>query len=320
LTANIAHVLNCALLLALLRPFGRRAVVGGFILYAWNPLVVFEFAANGHNDSVMLTFILAGLLASRLVHPSLGVALVTLATLIKPAAVLVLPLYVWLWVRRQPDWMGRVAAALASGALSLGLAVILYAPWYQGLDTFGPLILWSTITPMYINYVPDFFSLRIAENLLQNGVPWDQAWLDARERVKVLTRIIFVAYFLGELWCLRKLDDLAGACARVFLAFLLLVNTWVLAWYFTWPMAMVAAIPAARWLKLTTLAMSFSAITVTYYHHFLMTDMPDEYYALYLAPLLIPPLVLLARWVQRGGHFSSEIPVPVPQAPEAPFR
>ena len=69
-------------------------------------------------------------------------------------------------------------------------------------------------------------------------------------------------------------------------------------------MAMVAAIPyRTRWLKLTTLGMSFSAVTVTCDdHHFLMSNMPDEYYALYLAPLLILPLVLLARWAQRGGN------------------
>ena len=31
----------------------------------------------------------------------------------------------------------RVGAAVASAVLSLGFAVILYAPWYQGPDTFA---------------------------------------------------------------------------------------------------------------------------------------------------------------------------------------
>jgi hypothetical protein len=299
LTANLAHVLNGALVMALLRPFGLRAMAAGFLLYAWNPMVAFEFAGNGHNDAVMLTFILAGLLATRHVHPSLGIALVTLAALIKPSAVLVLPLFAWLWVRQEGSWTGRLGAALGTAAITAGLAALLYYPWYRGPDTFGPLILWSTVSPMYINYVPDFLSLRIVERLMLSGVPWEQAWLDARERVKLGTRIVFVAYFLGELWYLRKLDDLPAACARVFLAFLLLVNTWVLAWYFTWSLAMVAVIPYARSLKLAAIGMTYSAITVVYYHHFMMDLMPREYYALYLLPLAPPLLAALASWLRR---------------------
>jgi alpha-1,6-mannosyltransferase len=299
LTANLAHVLNGALVMELLRPFGLRAMAAGFLLYAWNPMVAFEFAGNGHNDAVMLTFILAGLLATRHVHPSLGIALVTLAALIKPSAVLVLPLFAWLWVRQEGSWTGRLGAALGTAAITAGLAALLYYPWYRGPDTFGPLILWSTVSPMYINYVPDFLSLRIVERLMLSGVPWEQAWLDARERVKLGTRIVFVAYFLGELWYLRKLDDLPAACARVFLAFLLLVNTWVLAWYFTWSLAMVAVVPYARWLKLAAIGMTYSAITVVYYHHFMMDLMPREYYALYLLPLAPPLLAALASWLRR---------------------
>jgi hypothetical protein len=315
LTANVAHVLNCGLVLALLRPFGVRAMVMGFLIYAWNPMIVFEFAGNGHNDAVMLTFILAGLWAMRDLHPSTGIALITLATLIKPAAVLVLPLFAWLWVRQQADWKGRARAALITAAVTLGPAALLYQPWYQGPDTFSPVIMWSTISPMYINYVPDFLSLRIVEQMLRDGVPWDQAWLDARERVKLLMRIVFVAYFLGEVYYLRKLEELPAACSRVFLAFLLLVNTWVLAWYFTWSLAMVAVIPSARWLKLAMIGMTLSSITVIYYHHFLMDLMPAEYYAFYLVPLVVPMLAALARVARRERSSTSSARVNLSEAP-----
>jgi hypothetical protein len=299
LTANLAHVLNGVLILALMRPYGPRAMAASFVLYAWNPMILFEFAGNGHNDAVMLTFILAGLLAMRHTHPSLGIAFVTLATLIKPAAVLVLPFFAWVWLRQQPDWTGRLGVVLSTAAITLGLAALLYYPWYQGPDTFGPLIMWSTVSPMYINYVPDFLSQRMVEQMMLNGVPWEQAWLDARERVKLATRVIFVIYFLAEVWYLRTLDELPAACARVFLAFLLLVNTWVLAWYFTWSLAIVATIPHARWLKLAVVGMTYSAITVTYYHHFMMDLMPSEYYALYLTPLALPLIVALANLIRR---------------------
>lgn len=317
LVGTVAHVLNCGLVVALLRPYGVRSAAAGFLLYAWNPMAVFEFVANGHNDAVMISFILGGMLATRSVHPSMGVALVTMAMLVKPAAVLVLPLFAWLWVRQQERWLGRVGAAVGSAAIVLGLAALLYAPWYRGPETFGPVILWSTISPLYINYVPDFVSQRLANAAIEVGVPWEQAWLDARERVKLVTRVLFIGYFITEVWLLRRFSDLPAACARVFLAFLVLVNTWVLAWYFTWSLAMVVVLPGARWLKLATVGMTFSALTVIYYHHFLQDQMPDEYYAFYLLPLLVS----FVAWVVRQARLAEASGrVPVPQTPGAPFR
>jgi hypothetical protein len=308
LTANLAHVLNGVLILALVRPYGRRAMAASFLLYAWNPLILFEFAANGHNDVAMLTFLLGGLLAMRSAHPSLSIALVTLATLIKPSAVLVLPLFAWLWLRKQSDWTGRLGVALGTAVITLGLTALLYYPWYEGPETFGPLIMWSTASPMYLNYVPDFLSQRMVERMIVNGLPWEQAWLDARERVKLATRIIFVIYFLAEIWYLRKWNELPAACARVFLVFLVLVNTWVLAWYFTWSLAMVALIPSARWLKLAAVGMTYTAITVTYYHHFMMDAMPAEYYVLYLLPFVLPLLTVIANLIRQERQNPSARP------------
>lgn len=320
LIANAAHTANAVLIAVMLRPAGLRAMAAGLLLYVWNPLIVFEFAGNGHNDALMMTMLLGAVLAYRVAHPLAAIGLVTLAVLLKPAAVLALPLFTWLWLRQQPSWRARVRAALAVAALVLGLAVLLYLPWFEGPDTFGPVLLWSTISPMYINYVPDYLSQSMAEGLTGILLPYDQALVLARERVKLISRLVFMAYFAAELWWLRRLDDLPAACARVFLVFLVLVNTWVLAWYFTWPMVLVAITRHGWLLKLTTVGMTASAMMVIYYHHFLQTLMPDEWYALYLAPLAIGVAAAALLRSPQVSNAVRRMRGPVPETPGTPFR
>jgi hypothetical protein len=317
--ANLAHVFNGLLVLAILRPAGPRAMLAGFVMYAWNPLATFEFAGNGHNDALMITFLLAGILAYRVLHPLSGIGLVTLSALIKPSAVLVLPLFGWLWVRQQRTWSARIGAAVSAVGLIVAVTALLYWPWYEGPDTFGPVILWSTVSPLYINYVPDFLSIQITKDLMFGGMPVDQALQQARDQVKLWTRLIFIAYFLLEVWFMRRWEDLAAASARVFIAFLVLVNTWVLAWYFTWSLGAICVARGGRVLNFAVIGMTLAAMTVTYYHHFLQQFMPDEYYALYLAPLA---LELVAGAIQLLMRLASPrgLRVPVPQTPGSPFR
>ncbi len=59
-----AHLLNTLLIYKILQKMGRspRTVAIGTLLYAWNPLALMESAMGGHNDTVMITFILWGIL------------------------------------------------------------------------------------------------------------------------------------------------------------------------------------------------------------------------------------------------------------------
>jgi hypothetical protein len=92
------------------------------------------------------------------------------------------------------------------------------------------------------------------------------------------------------------------------LVFLLVVNTWALPWYFTWPFVLAVLL---GWESLTTkvlLGFSLSAPTVMYYHHFWHPYMSDSTYVFYVAPLAIAPLwwlgvylARLVRWYLRRG-------------------
>ena len=145
---------------------------------------------------------------------------------------------------------------------------------------------------MYNNYAPDVLAQYIAfEHLLDPAQPDPTAVLDqARGWVKWSARGVFAAYCLWELARVREPIGLAGAGARVMLAFLLVFNTWVLPWYYTWPFALAVL---AGWQSATAkvlVAFSLSALTVMYHRHFWHPFAGDATYLLYLAPLAIVPL------------------------------
>jgi hypothetical protein len=58
LIADAGHWATLAALWWALRRLRPGAEPLGLALYAWNPLVVFEFAANGHNDGLLILFLL----------------------------------------------------------------------------------------------------------------------------------------------------------------------------------------------------------------------------------------------------------------------
>ncbi len=101
-------------LLRLLRAAGQP--VSRVLIYAWNPVPVWEFASSGHVDVFAVTFIALALLAAVTARPGWAAAALAAATLIKLLPVILVPA---LW--RRWDW--KFAFVFA------GLMVVFYAPY-----------------------------------------------------------------------------------------------------------------------------------------------------------------------------------------------
>lgn len=118
-----------AVLLAMLARFGLPPV--RILAYAWHPLAVWEIAGSGHVDAAMLALMMLGLwvgvVAGRRVA---GAALLAVATLVKPFAVLALPAVWRPWDWRAPAAAVAVAALLYLPYLSVGAGVLGYLPDY----------------------------------------------------------------------------------------------------------------------------------------------------------------------------------------------
>lgn len=108
------EAVGIAAIIALLRRLGKPATQ--VAAYAWHPLPLWEIAGNGHVDAAMLPFLLAGLLVYVRGRTLPAGVLITLGALIKPLAVLALPV---LW--RPWDW--RLPLCVAA---TIGLAYVPY--------------------------------------------------------------------------------------------------------------------------------------------------------------------------------------------------
>lgn len=129
--------LGTAFLIAMLleRRLPRSAAVGT-LLFAWNPLLVIEAGLGGHNDAVMVLFIVLGLAFATTRRPVLAVAALILAGLIKYVALMFLPL-LGLYIARRQGWRERALFGARSAALASGLSAAIIAPVWAGPATFA---------------------------------------------------------------------------------------------------------------------------------------------------------------------------------------
>ena len=122
------EAVGVAATIALLQRLGMPAT--NLAAYAWHPLPVWEIAGNGHVDAAMLAFLLVGLLAY--LHGRILTAgiLVTLGALIKPLALLVLPVLWRPWNWRLPLCVVAVIALAYVPYLSVGPGVFAFVASY----------------------------------------------------------------------------------------------------------------------------------------------------------------------------------------------
>ncbi|MCC6176266.1 MAG: hypothetical protein IT305_13245 [Chloroflexi bacterium] len=292
LFVNVWHLIGLAALSFAVHRLRPGRVLEAYVLYAWNPLVLFEFGGNGHNDAVMVAIMLLAVGLFTVQARWLGLVTLTVSVLVKMSSILLLPYYVLAWAREQRSAGRFVGVGALAGATILVVTVAFYYPWWQGMDTIGPILRWSQ-GPMYLNYVPDLLAQQQAQDRIveSEGAIAPQVALDqARESIKSVARVVFAVVCLAELWWARGALGMAASGARVMAAFLLIYNTWVLPWYFSWPLALAVL---GGWESVTArvlVGFSLAAPMVMYYRHFWDVYTPDWVYLLYLTPLAIAPV------------------------------
>jgi alpha-1,6-mannosyltransferase len=118
------------------------------LIYAWNPVPVWEFAGSGHVDAIAICFIAFALLAAAKGKSGLSAAALAAATLTKFLPVILLPA---LW--RRWDWkfagiFGGLILALYVPYLGVGKAVLGFLGGYnaqEGIDSGAGIFLLSLL-------------------------------------------------------------------------------------------------------------------------------------------------------------------------------
>lgn len=227
----ILHFLNAFLLGKL---FNKASIV---LLYAWNPFLLFEFAVNGHNEVVLLTFVIAGLCVfkknnNKAYNLALVFILFVCAFLVKATAIVFLPIVFLFCLLNASSFADKIRFLFFSIFGSLALSVIFFFPFWEGFQTLMRPVIHS-------NHVYD--TLAFASPLILSGVFYLKIF-NLEDYIKIFiyfSKGLFV-FSYGTLcfYLLRARKNLNKSDLTKFLIigvmlFYLLFFTWLMPWYYS---------------------------------------------------------------------------------------
>jgi hypothetical protein len=287
----VCHLINMVLIWSILSIIAPRRRLLGTLLYGWSPLCLLEFSASGHNDALMLTFLLGALLllARGWQVPALAVFGLAIATKYVPVALL--PFYLLvvarqameraparalapgtppgtravravrsIWRDRRRLAIGGLAAAWRA-ALVLGVVFVATIPFWSGPATLRA-VLYSPPAERLDNSLLEALSQPLhglAQALL--GLDASTAQLGVDTVLKIAALLAFVALWLFEF---RRAKSLAGAleaCGWALLWYVLVASGWFWPWYVTWLVVLVALLPWSE-LSVATLLLAGGVLTL----------------------------------------------------------
>jgi hypothetical protein len=134
--------------------------------------------------------------------------------------------------------------------------------------------------------------------------------------------VLYLGWEAVRLWRLgdRPRAELLGAVvaasARAFLVLNLVVLTWVLEWYFLWPLALTTLLGWRRTLTKLTVAYTLTSLPAFYVHHYWSNSTPATVVLVYaLPPLLVPAVDWAYRHLWRRSRRGFEVvPILAPSA------
>jgi hypothetical protein len=237
---KLPFVLADLLVLAMLAKWLESYVDGNYRLaiYAWNPLVIVEFAASGHNDALAIAAMIAALAILKK-RPGASAATLTAGSLAKVFPVTLLPLALGLseWPRKLRGWLALGGAALVT--------VACIWPYRSALAQFPEIFV--RYQAIWQNYNASLYAIV----LLFSGHPEIAAGIG--EGV-----VLGLAMWAAR----RKLDPLRAAFLIVGAILMLAPNTY--SWYFTWIVPLLCFFPNTAWLLLTILQFLSYKVLIEY--------------------------------------------------------
>ncbi len=268
--ALLFHLINCILIWAILGKLAFTRRLFGTLLYAWNPLALIELAGNGHNDGMLICFLL---LATWLYAQQKGggydvgaIALLGLAMSVNLVGILFTPMLIWFSVRRERRIEQAIWSFFWRAVLALAMLFIVYLPFWHGSSTYLALI--SSIDLQHFVHSPLgvlvkamrwlFRHLFAGINIAPSYAPFIQPLNSANATVLSSTIFIFAFIYFYLLGKVRKapvtvptmhssatpgFDKLFTSLSIVILGYIVLVSGVFWPWYVLWALWVIALRP-----------------------------------------------------------------------------
>lgn len=212
----IAHLLNVYLIYKLA---SEKKIFA--LIYGINPFILVEGIANAHNDIFVLTFCLFSIyFCIKKKNIFISVLFLALATSIKYFTILLLPLVIIYYYRKQ-KLKTRIIACLKYGILFLIFVFILYLPYFYDIEIFkNMLVQQSKISKSLYLYL-----YAINENLV--------------EKTYKILFLAFAGFYIAYCFYLlfKKKISFRKEIRKIFyffIAFMFLIITNFQTWYIMW--------------------------------------------------------------------------------------
>lgn len=282
----IFYGLSTFLIYRILRIMRPEWALRGVLFFAWNPLVVYEIAGNGHNDAILVTFVLLAIYVFvrgyRLGFlPALMAGVLTkfIPALLVPIAIAALwrdrvtlngsKSRGWLGLKKkrlttapEQDVSGEERTATTSlpvgshsntvtsrkvlvtiaigGVVALFLAVVAYAPFWQGPRTVGALtrqnLFTASVPTLSYILIEDTFHISQVD---AKAMARTASLIVTGLSVLILTGFVFLAR-TARTDAQRKalIFRMVGAFYEMTFIYLALANLWFQPWYLIWLVAL----------------------------------------------------------------------------------
>jgi hypothetical protein len=230
---GIFHLASIAVVVGFLRRTQPQHALSGALLLGWNPVLLYETWGNGHNDIVMMFWILLAALLISQKQYSLGVLSLVAGTLIKFIPVLLIPAAMLIGYHSLENLKSRFGFIVKTSLTGALLIMIAYIPFWNGMATFSI----GRRMQMFTASIP-----AVMYKILKPALGWSEA-----ARLVSLGALGLLAIFtLFQTFRTQKQEPTAGFLQTAFniLAFYLLVAClWFQQWYGIWLISLAPLLP-----------------------------------------------------------------------------
>lgn len=223
---------------------------------AWSPLLMMHVIGAGHNDAMLIFFIMLGFLLYRKDYKLLAIAAMGLAFAVKITAILALaPMFILYMRERRESYFKRF---VKGAAVAIAVPALLYAPFWAGPKIF------DTTREMAKAYsgssVPTLFRNLFHQLLGSMGISSARAQNLASSGIWLVFTGLFVVITIVLLYRVRDYRTMMMGAAAISLVWFL-TTPYILPWYLTLPLMITAV---TGWNVTTGSALAASTVFLLY--------------------------------------------------------